>query len=139
MNELELATATNLTIEPPTNLALQAWERCSESHDSGECPLADVLDLIKHKWTVHIIHSLHRKEVVRFREIQRLVAPITQKELTKTLRQLETAGLITRRVYAEVPPKVEYRLTELGLTLVQPLAALTEWAEYYLKMVKIKT
>ena len=67
--------------------------------------------------------------MVRFRQLHRLVAPITQKELTKRLRELENAGLISRTVFAEVPPRVEYQLTELGLTLVQPLAVLTQWAE----------
>jgi DNA-binding HxlR family transcriptional regulator len=57
------------------------------------------------------------------------VAPITQKELTKRLRDLERSGLVHRRVYAEVPPRVEYRLTELGQTLIPALTALHEWAE----------
>lgn len=88
-----------------------------------------MLDLIAHKWAVQIIYYLHKNGVVRFRQLHRLVAPITQKELTKRLRELEHAGLISRTVFAEVPPRVEYQLTELGLTLVQPLAALAQWAE----------
>ena len=67
----------------------------------------------------------------RCRELQRRVAPITQKELTKRLRDLERSGLVARRVYAEVPPRVEYRLTELGLTLMPALTGLHEWAERY--------
>lgn len=58
-----------------------------------------------------------------------LVAPITEKELTKRLRDLERSGLVGRRVYAEVPPRVEYRLTELGSTLIPALTGLHEWAE----------
>ena len=112
------------------------WAQCAEDHTAAQCPVADILDLIAYKWTLHIIHALHKNEIVRFGEIQRLVAPITQKELTKRLRQLEEAGLIARRVYAEVPPRVEYRLTEAGMTLIPPLAALTVWAKGYLEKQK---
>ena len=68
---------------------------------------------------------------VRFRKLQRAVEPITQKELTKRLRELEQAGMVDRRVYAEVPPRVEYRLTELGSSLVPALVGLHEWAERF--------
>lgn len=105
------------------------WHECSEQYSSEECPVSEVLDLIAHKWMVQIIYYLHKEDVVRFRQLHRLVSPITQKELTKKLRELEHAGLIIRTVYAEVPPRVEYQLTELGKTLVQPLTALVQWAE----------
>ncbi|MBD2101673.1 helix-turn-helix transcriptional regulator [Leptolyngbya sp. FACHB-261] len=78
---------------------------------------------------VQIIYYLHKQEVVRFGQLHRLVTPITQKELTKRLRELEKAGLLNRTIYAEVPPRVEYHLTELGKTLIQPIATLSAWAE----------
>ncbi|MDS3862431.1 helix-turn-helix domain-containing protein [Thermosynechococcaceae cyanobacterium BACA0444] len=106
-----------------------AWHECSERYLSEECPVSEVLDLIAHKWMVQIIYYLHKQEVVRFRQLHRLVSPITQKELMKKLRELEHTGLISRTVYAEVPPRVEYQLTELGKTLVQPVIALVYWAE----------
>lgn len=90
------------------------------------------MELVAHKWTIHIVFALHRATgPTRFRELQRRVAPITQKELTKRLRDLERSGLVDRRVYAEVPPRVEYRLTELGSTLIPTLASLHDWAERY--------
>jgi DNA-binding HxlR family transcriptional regulator len=96
------------------------------------CPASQALDLVAHKWTVHILFVLYAaRGAVRFGAIQRAAAPITQKELTKRLRELERSGLIARKVYAEVPPRVEYRLTELGQTLIPTLTALHEWAEKY--------
>lgn len=98
----------------------------------GDCPAGRAIDLVAHKWTVHILFALHHaRGPVRFRHLQRTVEPITQKELTKRLRELERSGLVHRQVYAEVPPRVEYRLTELGLTLMPSLAALSKWAERY--------
>jgi DNA-binding HxlR family transcriptional regulator len=100
------------------------------------CPATRVLDLIAHKWTVTILQRLHEAGgPVRFRQLQRLVDPITQKELTKRLRELERSGLVARAIFAEVPPRVEYRLTDLGATLIPALAGLHEWAERYAPIV----
>jgi DNA-binding HxlR family transcriptional regulator len=97
-----------------------------------ECPVMRALDLIANKWTVPVIYNLYCVgEPIRFGELQRRIETITQKELTKRLRELETAGLIERRVYAEVPPRVEYELTQMGRTLVEPLGALADWAKKY--------
>ena len=96
----------------------------------AHCPAGLAIDLVSHKWTSHIVLELYRAgNLARFRELQRRAAPITQKELTKRLRDLERSGLVSRRAYAEVPPRVEYRLTELGLTLIPALLGLHEWAE----------
>ena len=90
------------------------------------------MEMVSHKWTSHIVLTLHKAGgPTRFRELQRRAAPITQKELTKRLRDLERSGLVSRRVYAEVPPRVEYRLTELGSTLIPALTGLHDWAERY--------
>jgi DNA-binding HxlR family transcriptional regulator len=98
--------------------------------DAGECPISRALNLIAAKWTVPIIYHLHRAgSPVRFRQLQRLIPPITQKELTRRLRELERLGLVHRQVFAEVPPRVEYRLTETGRTLEAPLKALADWVE----------
>jgi DNA-binding HxlR family transcriptional regulator len=100
------------------------------------CPATQVLDLVAHKWTVTILYRLHHSSgPVRFRALMRQVGPITQKELTKRLRDLERSGLVERTVYAEVPPRVEYRLTELGGTLIPALAGLHEWAERHAAIV----
>jgi DNA-binding HxlR family transcriptional regulator len=115
--------------------ASQAKKDCR--HRSwDECPVMRALDLIANKWTVPVIYNLYCPgEALRFGELQRRIETITQKELTKRLRELERAGLIERKVYAEVPPRVEYRLTEIGRTLVEPLGALADWARKYSEVV----
>ena len=94
-----------------------------------DCPTGQAIELVAHKWTVSILYALHEAGgPVRFRDLQRRSAPITQKELTKRLRDLERSGLVARRVFAEVPPRVEYRLDDLGQTLIPALEALEDWA-----------
>src|SRR5262245_22484008 len=101
-------------------------------HAPGRCPAAWAIELVAHKWTVHVVFALHvGGGPVRFRQLQRVIGSITQKELTKRLRDLERSGLVARQVFAEVPPRVEYRLTELGTTLIPALKSLHEWAERY--------
>jgi DNA-binding HxlR family transcriptional regulator len=96
------------------------------------CPASRAIELVAHKWTIHILFALHEAGgPVRFRKLQVAVKPITQKELTKRLRDLERAGMVDRRIFAEVPPRVEYRLTELGSSLIPVLTGLHEWAERF--------
>ncbi|KAF2418889.1 transcriptional regulator [Microbacterium sp. B35-30] len=89
--------------------------------------MRDVLDRIGDKWSLLVVSTL-RRERLRFTELQRHIPGISQRMLTLTLRQLERDGLITRTVHAEVPPRVEYELTELGGTLIQLAMALADWA-----------
>ncbi|HVE83661.1 MAG TPA: helix-turn-helix domain-containing protein [Myxococcales bacterium] len=99
---------------------------------AGQCGMERALDLVASKWTAPIIHLLHSDQgPVRFRELQRRLGKVTQKELTRHLRQLERCGLVARTIHPEVPPRVEYTLTDLGRTLVPPLQALAVWAEKY--------
>lgn len=95
---------------------------------SADCPTRWVLDRVADKWTVLIIILL-KERPQRFSELQRAIEGISQKMLTQTLRILERDGLVNRKVYAEVPPRVEYTLTALGETIYPPLLALSEWAE----------
>ena len=98
----------------------------------NDCPANRAIELVAHKWTMHILFTLRQAgQPVRFRRLQQMTGPITQKELTKRLRELERSGLVHRQVYAEVPPRVEYRLTELGGTLMPALEAFSAWAERY--------
>jgi DNA-binding HxlR family transcriptional regulator len=90
-----------------------------------------VLDLIADKWTALVIMAL-LQGTKRYSELHRDIGGISQKMLTQTLRSLETSGLIDRKVYPVVPPMVEYSLTPLGETLVQPLTALCAWASEHL-------
>ncbi|WP_080796465.1 winged helix-turn-helix transcriptional regulator [Corynebacterium pacaense] len=93
-----------------------------------ECPTRQLLDRIGDRWTVLVIGSL-ADGPRRFSGISRSVQGVSQKMLTLTLRRLERDGLVTRTAYAEVPPRVEYELTELGRSLREPLKALEMWAK----------
>lgn len=93
-----------------------------------KCPTRIVLDRIADKWTVLIVVALENG-TKRFGELRREIGGVSQKMLTQTLRGLERDGLVTRVVYASVPPKVEYSLTELGRTLVHIFESVREWAE----------
>jgi DNA-binding HxlR family transcriptional regulator len=95
------------------------------------CPVEATLDLIGGKWKAIILYHL-RDQVLRFNELQRRLTGISQRLLTKQLRELEEVGFVSRTVYAEVPPKVEYRLTKKGETLRPVIRALEIWGEDYL-------
>lgn len=94
------------------------------------CPVAKVQKVIRGKWTMVIVYFLS-KETLRFGELSRKMPNVTQANLTKELRMLEEYGIIHREVYREVPPKVEYSLTEIGRKLLPVLDALEEWALEY--------
>lgn len=95
---------------------------------NGHCPTRILLDRIADKWTVLTVGALEGR-TKRFGELRREIGGVSQKMLTQTLRGLERDGIVTRKVYASVPPKVEYALTGLGLTLVSMLEAIRNWAE----------
>ena len=102
----------------------------------GNCPTRAILDRIADKWATLIIGILAQSESRRFNELKRTIGGISQKMLTQTLRDLERDGLVKRTVYAEIPPRVEYRLTPLGKTLCGPIIALTQWAHDHIDEVK---
>ncbi|MWV48683.1 transcriptional regulator [Rathayibacter sp. VKM Ac-2803] len=91
------------------------------------CPSRRLLDRIGDRWTVLVVGALGDGPL-RFSAIRRTVEGVSQKMLTQTLRGLERDGLVTRTVYAEVPPRVEYELTAAGRTLQEPLKALERWS-----------
>ncbi|MHB8178730.1 MAG: winged helix-turn-helix transcriptional regulator [Vulcanimicrobiaceae bacterium] len=104
---------------------------------SGNCPTRELLDRIADKWTTLIIGILGRADgPVRFGELRRSISGISQKMLTQTLRDLERDGLVIRKLYPEIPPRVEYSLTPLGQTLDEPLRALARWAERHMPAVR---
>lgn len=94
------------------------------------CPVETTLTLISDKWKVLILRDL-LTGTKRFNELKRSIGHVTQKVLTAQLRQMEASGLLTRKVYAEVPPRVEYTLTELGYSLKPILDAMWAWGEAY--------
>ena len=95
-----------------------------------DCPIETTLTLISNRWKVLILWDL-MDGVKRFGELKKLMSGISQKVLTANLRQMEEAGLLTRTVYAEVPPRVEYGLTETGLSLCPVLNAMLTWGREY--------
>ena len=96
-----------------------------------ECDSREVLDRIADKWTALIIRVLSAG-TKRHNELQREISGVSQKMLTQTLRSLERDGLVSRKVYPVVPPRVEYTLTPLGRSLIEPLKAICLWAEKHL-------
>ena len=95
------------------------------------CPVETTLTLIGSKWQVLILRDLFTNGTMRFKELQRSVGSISQKVLTSNLRTMEERGLLTRTVYAEVPPRVEYSLTSLGQSLRPVIDAMWAWGEGY--------
>jgi len=100
----------------------------NQDFDAVRCPVRGILDRLGDKWTTLIVILLTLRPH-RFSEIRRAIPDISKRMLTQTLRDLERDGLIARRVFPTKPPSVDYRLTELGETLLEPLAALVAWAE----------
>ncbi len=95
------------------------------------CAITAALDVLGGKWKVFILAALSQHGTMRFGALQRQIPKVTQKMLTQQLRELEDAGLVHRRIYAEVPPRVEYSLTPHGLTLRSVLASLREWGSVH--------
>lgn len=95
------------------------------------CPVETTLALIGNKWQVLILRDLSLNGTMRFKELQRSIGKISQKVLTSNLRTMEDAGIVHREVFAEVPPRVEYSLTETGASLKPVLDAMWAWGERY--------
>jgi len=98
--------------------------------NSYSCALMLAMDLVGGKWKMVILWHL-QSGVLRFSELKRRLGKVTQKMLTQQLRELEEAGLLSRTVYAVVPPKVEYKLTDTGQKLIPALAVLCQWSTDY--------
>ncbi|MEN3293736.1 MAG: hypothetical protein V7642_2989 [Burkholderiales bacterium] len=97
--------------------------------DESECVAArEILCRVGDKWSLYVVRCL-KGHPMRFNELRRSIEGISQRMLTLTLRGLERDGLVTRTVYASKPPRVDYELTEIGRTLVEPVVALLSWAE----------
>jgi DNA-binding HxlR family transcriptional regulator len=95
------------------------------------CPMEMTIDLIGGKWKALLLWNLSLG-TRRFHELKKQFPGVTQKMLTQQLRGLENNGLVSRKVYAEVPPKVEYTLTDFGMTLMPVLIAMNQWGKEYL-------
>lgn len=107
-----------------------------ELKDLPKCPVETTLKLLSNKWKVLIIRDL-LTGTKRFGELKKSLGTITQKVLTTNLRDMEDIGLVARKVYAQIPPKVEYTLTDIGYSLAVVLDAMADWGSGYKEYLKI--
>jgi DNA-binding HxlR family transcriptional regulator len=108
---------------------VEEMENCLEKYRTNEnCPVRNVLDRFGDKWSILVIMILGEGGVMRFKDLNAAIDDISQKMLTVTLRKLESDGLVTRTVYPEIPPRVEYGLTEVGESLLPHIRGLADWA-----------
>ncbi|GAC1409061.1 MAG: helix-turn-helix domain-containing protein [Gemmatimonadaceae bacterium] len=114
-------------------MAKAPLKRAAElEHTPANCHAREMLARVGDKWSVYVIHVLGDAGTLRFNELRSRVSGISQRMLTVTLRGMERDGLVTRTVYPEVPPRVEYALTKLGRTLRQLVRGLVEWSGAHL-------
>ncbi len=99
--------------------------------DENSCPVTATMQVLGGKWKSILINAIYHTSPARFGELKRSVKGITQSMLTKQLRELEDDGIISRKIYAEIPPRVEYTLTEFGLTLSPIMQSMAEWGKQY--------
>ncbi|HEM2830025.1 TPA: helix-turn-helix transcriptional regulator [Streptococcus suis] len=107
------------------------------SHTVPECPYVTTQSVLSGKWSILLLHHIEEGPI-RFNEMHRRLTGISQATLTKQLRQLEDDGLITRKVYAQVPPKVEYELSEIGQEFKMVLQQIEVFGDKYINFVKSK-
>ena len=108
-----------------------AQENLKNFSDIEACPIRNIVSRFSGKWSMLILCILAENQAIRFNTIGKAIPDISPKMLTETLKNLETDGLVKRKVYAEVPPRVEYSLTELGKSLKPILDSMWAWGEAY--------
>ena len=109
---------------------------CDLPDPGKEAMVREMLERIADKWTLLVIEALDREQEIRFSRLQERLGTISQKMLTKTLRNLERDGLVTRRVHPTVPPHVDYRLTPLGERLGEAVCGMWMWVEKHVDAVE---
>ena len=102
------------------------------------CPAERAIYFLGGKWKIRILFSLYENKKVRFNELKKVLKTITQQMLSKQLKELETDGIINRKVYQVVPPKVEYSLTEFGLSVIPILKSFSDWNKKNTRTTAIK-
>lgn len=103
-----------------------------KKEDKNRCAVSHAMSIIGGKWKIVVINSLVLNGTLRYKELERAIPEVTPKMLVKVLKELEVEKLIARKVYAEVPPRVEYSVTDLGLSLNQLITEINKWGEYHL-------
>jgi DNA-binding HxlR family transcriptional regulator len=99
-----------------------------KTYDRDHCPIRDVLDRVGDRWSMLVLHTLAENGTLRFSALKATIEDISQRMLAQTLRRLEQDGLLSRTVYPTNPPRVEYALTPLGKSLLDPMKVLVKWA-----------
>ncbi|HZF63538.1 MAG TPA: helix-turn-helix domain-containing protein [Chitinophagaceae bacterium] len=99
--------------------------------DANSCPVTATMQVLGGKWKPILINAIYLTTPARFGELRRSVKGITQSMLTSQLRELEEDGIISRKIYAEIPPRVEYKLTDFGLSLSPIMQTMAEWGKQY--------
>lgn len=100
--------------------------------ESGNCPVTPVIQMLQGKWKLQIIYELCIQSPMRFGELKKMLKPITNTMLTNALKELEEDGLVHREQYNEIPPRVEYSLTEKGRDLLPVFYAISQWGMKYI-------
>ena len=119
-------------MEKTTNVDLQELAlREKMVFDENTCPITATMKVLGGKWKPILINAIYLTSPARFGELKRSVNGITQSMLTQQLRELEEDGIISRKIYAEIPPRVEYTLTEFGLTLSPIMLSMAAWGKEY--------
>lgn len=132
-----MSTATNATAErPATAVAHPAATQPADPDPRVEALVHELIGRVADKWTMLVLEALAEKGELRFTRLGESVPGISQKMLTQTVRQMERDGLLTRTVHAVVPPRVEYRLTDLGLSLGAAFCGVWVWAEQNLERIE---
>jgi len=96
---------------------------------AGQCPIRDVLDRVGDRWSMLVLCTLAEHGTLRFTALKSRIEDISQRMLAQTLRRLEQDGLLSRKVHPTIPPRVDYALTALGLSLLEPIGELVRWAK----------
>ena len=102
------------------------------------CPAERAIYFLGGKWKIRILFTLFNNKTVRFNEIKRVLKTITQQMLSKQLKELETDGIVNRKVHQVVPPKVEYSLTEFGLSVIPILRSFSDWNKKNTRTISLK-
>lgn len=107
----------------------EIFVKAKRGREINLCPVRDIITRFSDKWSMLVVLLLGAQGKMRFNEIRHQIGDVSQRMLTVTLRHLEQDGFVNRKVFAEVPPRVEYELTPLGLCLMQQIGKLTEWID----------
>ena len=106
--------------------------------DLINCPAERAIYFLGGKWKIRILFTLYNKKIIRFNELKKVLKTITQQMLSKQLKELEIDGIINRKVHQVVPPKVEYSLTDFGLSVIPILKSFSDWNKKNIKTISLK-